>query len=221
MNTTAHKKDFQPLLSDSPQQHQIKSVSTGESNVSPAPGTFNEEQLNRCTRGHAKAQTVVPLLPDHSTGDCPEQGTPSHSPDTGFVSPESPSTGTLNTKRPSHEHEEHVTEGATQEKSPRLCRPKPLRRYEWPLIINGVYQGKGPLPSCRIEDDESATEPRPYAWPLIILHRARSVEDCDQQPGLTGKETNGNIVDGEEKIDGVKTGDECTDEVRTTDSVFR
>ena len=83
-----------------------------------------------------------------------------------------------------------------------------------------MYQGKGPLPSCRIEDDESPTEPRPYAWPLIILHRARYVEDCDQQPGLNGEEANENTVDGEENVVGAKTGDVCTDEVRTTDSVF-
>ena len=94
-----------------------------------------------------------------------------------------------------------------------------MHRYEWPLIINGVYQGKGPLPSCRIEDDESPTEPRPYSWPLIILHRARSVEDCDQQPGLNGKDVNENTVDGEEKVDGARTDDTCADELRITDSV--
>lgn len=74
------------------------------------------------------------------------------------------------------------------------------------------------MPSCRIEDDEP-TEPRPYTWPLIILHRARSVEDCDQQPSLNGKEANENTVEEEEKVEGAKTDDKCIDESRTTDSV--
>lgn len=180
---------------------------------------MSEKQLDRCPHGHAKGKTFRSLLPDHSTDDCSKQETPSHNPDAGLVSPESPSGGTLNTKGPSHEHEEHVAGAAAQKKTTRPSRSRLVRRYEWPLIINGVYQGKGELPSCRIDDDESPTEPRPYAWPLIILHRARSVEDPDQQPGLNEKEANEDTVAGEEKVDNAKTNDKCTDELRTTDGV--
>ena len=99
----------------------------------------------------------------------------------------------------SHGAREHIAEAAAHEDNVRLTRPKDVRRYEWPLIINGVYQGKGLLPSCRIEDNEPTTEFRPYAWPLIILHRARSAEDCDEQPGAKGKEVSETTAEVEEK----------------------
>ena len=70
----------------------------------------------------------------------------------------------------------------------------------------------GPLPSCRIEDNESPTEPQPYAWPLIVLHRARSVGDCDQQPGPNGKVANQDIVQREKKAERVRNDEKGVDE---------
>lgn len=130
------------------------------------------------------------------------------------MSPESPSAAVLTTDWLSNERREHVAEAATQEKSVRLTHSQPLRRYEWPLIISGVYQGVGPLPSCRIEDNESPRQPKPYEWPLIILHRASFVEDYDQQPGPNGKEAEVNTAVREEKVEGSKT-DEGNDESST------
>lgn len=212
------KKGFLPLLSDVPHQRQTNPVSTDESDVSPAPRTFNEKRFDWWTGGQADGHTFIPLLPDHGMV-CPEQGVPSYGPNTVSVSSRSPSVGALGTKRPPHGHREHVTEASAQENNVRLIGPKAVGRYEWPLIVNGVYQGRGPLPSCRIEDNESPTEPRPYAWPLIILHRARSVEDGDQQSDSEGKEANENTAEGEEKGEAVKTDDRSTDESRTTDGV--
>lgn len=100
---------------------------------------------------------------------------------------------------PSHEAREHIAEAAAHEDNVRLIRPKVVRRYEWPLIINGVYQGKGLLPSCRVEDNEPTTDSRPYAWPLIILHRARFAEDCDEQSDAKSKEVSETTAEVEEK----------------------
>ena len=99
---------------------------------------------------------------------------------------------------PSHEARENIAEAAAHEDNVCLTRPKVVRRYEWPLIINGVYQGKGLLPSCRIEDNEPTTKSRLYAWPLIILHRACSAEDRDEQPNAKGKEVNETTAEVEE-----------------------
>ena len=100
---------------------------------------------------------------------------------------------------PSNEAREHIAEAAAHDDNVLLTPPKIVRRYEWPLIINGVYQGKGLLPSCRIEDNEPTTDSRPYAWPLIILHRARFAEDCDQQPGAKGQEVSETTAEVEKK----------------------
>ena len=122
-----------------PQQPQPKSISTDESNVSSAPKTFNEKRLDLWTGGHAKGHTLISLLPDRGT-DCLRQEVPSHGADRGSVSSGSPSAGALNTRGPSHGHREHVVKAAAQENSKRLTQSKPVRRYEWPLIVNGVYQ---------------------------------------------------------------------------------
>lgn len=143
--------------------------------------------------------------------DSPKRGVP------GSSSP-TPSAGALNAKGPLQEHREHVAEAAAQENNVRLTETKAVRRYEWPLIINGVYQGDGPLPSCRIEESRSPNEPpRQYGWPLIVLHRARSAEDGDQQPGQNCKEANEDAAKREEKVAGFKTDDKSTDESAAAD----
>lgn len=216
-DTVTHKKRFLPLLPDISQQRQTKPVSTNESDFLLTSRFFNKEPLNLLTSGrHAKRHTFIPLLPDRDTS-CPQQGLPSHGANTGSVSPESPLASALNTKWPSHEQGEHVAKAAAQKKNVHSTRSKTVRLYEWPLIINGVYQGEGPLPSCRIEDNESPAESKPYAWPIIILHRARSEEDCDQQPGRNDEEANENTGKGEGKVEGFKTDDKITDESEMTD----
>ncbi|KAF6239586.1 hypothetical protein HO173_002131 [Letharia columbiana] len=217
-DTIAHKKGFLPLLSDNPQQRQIKTVFIDESNVPSAPRTPNEKRFDPWTSGHAQRDTLIPLLPDRGT-HCSKQSVPGHGPNIGSVSPRSLSAGVLNIEGPSQEHREHVAGAVAQKNDVRLTRSKPVRHYEWPLIINGVYQGEGPLPSCRIEDNGSPTKPKPYAWPLIILHRARSVEDGDQLSCPSGEEANKNAAGRKEKVEKVKTDDKSTDEARTTDGV--
>ena len=143
----------------------------------------------------------------------PKRGFPS----TGSFSPRSLSAGALNIKQPSQEQPENVAEVAAQANTVRLTQSNPVRRYEWPLILHGVYQGDGPLPSCRIEDNESQNEPRPYSWPLIVLHRACSAEDGDQQPGSNDKEANENAAEREEKAEGVKADEKSTDKSRTAE----
>lgn len=106
----------------------------------------------------------------------------------------------LNIEGPSQEHREHVAGAVAQKNDVRLTRSKPL-------------------PSCRIEDNGSPTKPRPYAWPLIILHRARSVEDGDQLSCPSGEEANKNAAGRKEKVEKVKPDDKSTDEARTTDGV--
>lgn len=180
--------------------------------------TSHEKQIDLGTDKHAKGSNFVPLLPGLGS-DCPKRQFPGHGPDTGSVSAGSPPAGALNTKRPSHEHREQAAEPAAQEKNVRLKSSKSVRRYEWPLIINGVYQGAGPLPSCRIEENESSTEPEPYAWPLIILHQARFQESYDQQQGPSGKEAKGDTAEKEERFKGVDVDDKSTDESTMTDGV--
>lgn len=202
-------------MSDVSQQCQTKPASTDESNISPGARTFNEKRFDLSAGRHAKGHTFLPLLPDRRT-DCLKQGAPSLDLVTGSFPPGSPSAVALNTERPSHERRERFPEAAAQGNNVRLTQSQPVRRYEWPLIINGVYQGEGPLQSCRIEDNESPREARPYEWPLIILHRASSVEDCDQQAGPNGKEAKDNTAVGDEKVAGPKTDDEGDDESSTT-----
>lgn len=67
-------------------------------------------------------------------------GVQDHGLNAGSGSPRSPSEGALKTERPSHEHRDPVAEAATQDNNVRQNRSKARRRYEWPLIINGVYQ---------------------------------------------------------------------------------
>lgn len=199
----AHKNRFLPLLSDIPQHFPL---STNESTISTAPKSLNEKQLDLSNSEHATRHKFIPLLSVGGTNS-PKGRFPS----TGSFSPRSPSASALNIEQPSQEQREHVAEAAAQAKTVRLSQSKSVRRYEWPLIINGVYQGDGPLPSCRIEDKESQNEPRPYSWPLIVLHRASSAEDGDQQPGPNGKEANENAAAREDKVEGIKTDDKSTE----------
>ena len=178
-------------------QHHKECVPTEEFDALRAPRILNENRPDRGTDGRAKKHTFIPLLP-HGHTDCPKQKLPSFGPGTVSVSSKSSSEISGSPTWPSHEAREHNAEAAAHEDNVRLTRPKFVRRYEWPLIINGVYQGKGPLPSCRVEDNEPTTESKPYAWPLIILHRARSAEDCDEQPGAKGKEVTETTAEVEE-----------------------
>ena len=147
------------------------------------------------------------MLPKLGT-DCFEEEPPESRPyHTGSVLPGSQSAGPSATERPSNEHREHVAEAPIQKIDIRLAQRKPVRRYEWPLIINGVYQGEGPLPSCRIEDNESPTEPSSYTWPLILLHRALDAEDCDQQSNPSGQDASVISAGGKEKVEGLETDD--------------
>ena len=107
--------------------------------ASTAPRTFGEKRLDLQTSGHAKERAFIPLLPDVGT-DCSRQGVLEFGSNAASVSQKSPSAGALNTERPSHKHREHVAEAAVQERSIGQTRSKAVRRYEWPLIINGVYQ---------------------------------------------------------------------------------
>ena len=199
------------LLPDVLQQRQTKPASADETNPSSAPRNISEKGPNL----HAKGCSYLPLLPILAT-DCPEQGPLKNGPcHTGSVFPESQSASAPTTERPSNEHREHVAEAAAQKSDVRLAQPKPVRRYEWPLIINGVYQGEGIIPSCRIEDDESPTEPKSYTWPLIILHRARIVEDCDQEPSPDSEDASAIPAGGKEKVEVLETDDNSPDESRT------
>ena len=162
--TIARRQGFLPLLSDVPQQRQTKPVSTDESSIPPALRNLNEKRLDLPKGGHATGHTFLPLLPGRGI-DSSKREVPNHGTNTGSFPPRLSSAGVLNAKRPSQEHREHLAEGAAQENHVRLARSAPVNCYEWPLIINGVYQGEGPLPPCQIEDNASPTEPRPYAWP--------------------------------------------------------
>ena len=167
----------------------MECVPTEESDALHARRNLNENRIDRGTDGQVKEQTFIPLLPHRHT-NFPIQKLPGFGPGTVSVSSKSSSEIPVSPTWPSHEAREHIAEAAAHEDNVRLTRPKVVRRYEWPLIINGVYQGKGLLPSCRIEDNEPSTESKPYAWPLIILHRARSAQDCDEQPGAKGQKVN-------------------------------
>lgn len=163
-----------------------------------SPVSTNESNISTAPRtvnekrldskgGHVKGHTFLPLLPVGGT-DSPKRGVP------GSSSP-TPSAGALNAKGPLQEHREHVAEAAAQENN-----------------------GDGPLPSCRIEESRSPNEPpRQYGWPLIVLHRARSAEDGDQQPGQNCKEANEDAAKREEKVAGFKTDDKSTDESAAAD----
>ena len=189
MNSIAPRRCFLPLLPHVTEQHHKKCVPTEDSDALHAPRILNENRPDRGIDGQAIEQTFIPLLPRRRT-NFPKQKLPGFGPGTVSVSSKSSSENPVSQTWPSHEAREHIAETATHEDNVRLSRPKVVRRYEWPLIINGVYQGKGLLPSCRIEDNELSTESKPYAWPLIILHEARSAQDCDEQPGAKGKEIN-------------------------------
>ena len=135
----------------------------------------------------------------------------SRGPDAGSVSQGSTSDHVVQSKQISHEHQKHVA--ISQKKIIRQSRSKPRRRLEWPLIINGVYHGEGPLPSCRIEEDDSPKEPRAYDWPLIILHQGRSIEGADD------KGVNEDSAGGKEKLEGVKMDDKSIIGSRLVDDI--
>ena len=198
MNSIAPQRGCLPVLSDVTEQREKECVPTEQSDALHARRILTENRPDRGTDGQAKEHTFIPLLPHRHT-NCPKQKFPSFGPSTVSVSSKPSSESALSTTWPSHEAREHIAEAAARDDNVRSTRPKVVRRYEWPLIINGVYQGKGLLPSCRVEDNEPSTDSRPYAWPLIILHRARSAEDCDQQPGAKGKEANETTAEVEEK----------------------
>lgn len=63
---------------------------------------------------------------------------------------------------------------------------KSRRPYTWPLIIDGVFQGEGELPSCGILDNglPKSTLP-PYQWPVIILHRVYKETENDDHRNTT------------------------------------
>ena len=201
MNSIAPQKGFLPLLPNATEQHQKNCVSSEAPDALHARKILNENRPDRGTDGQAKEHTFIPLLPQHHT-DCPKQRLPSFGLGTMSVSSKSSSEIAVSPRWPSNEAREHIAEATAHEDNIHLTRPKVVRRYEWPLIINGVYQGKGLLPSCRIEDNVPTTESRPYAWPLIILHRARFAEDCDEQPGAKGKEVKETTAEMKEKGEG-------------------
>ena len=199
MNSIAPQRGFLPLLPNVTERHEKECVPTEEPDALHARKILNENRPDRGTDGQAKEHTFIPLLPHHHT-NCPKQKPPSFCPGTMSVSSKSSSEVAVSPTWPSHEAREHIAEATTHEDNVRLIRPKDVRQYEWPLIINGVYQGKGLLPSCRLEDNElePTAEFRPYAWPLIILHRACSAEDCDEQPDAKGREVNETTAEVEE-----------------------
>ena len=218
MSSIAPQRGFLPLLPNVTEQRQKECVPTEESDALHARRILNENRPDRGTDGQAKEHTFIPLLPHHHT-NCPKQKLPRFGPSTVSVSSKSPPEIALSTTWPSHEARERIAEAAAREDNVLLPRPKVVRRYEWPLIVNGVYQGKGLLPSCRVEDNEPSADSRPYAWPLIILHRARFDEDCDQQPGARGKEVNETTAGVEEKGEEANEHERSSDESRTTDGI--
>ena len=162
MNSIAPQTCFLPLLPHVTEQHHKECVPTEESDALHARRILNENRPDRGTDGQANEHAFIPLLPHRHT-NFSKQKLPSFGPGTVSVSSKSSSEIAVKPTWPSHEARENIAEAAAHDDNVRLTRPKAVRRYEWPLIINGVYQGKGLLPSCRVEDNEPTTESKPYA----------------------------------------------------------